>query len=63
MKLDIIILAAGEGKRMQSQLPKVLHPVGGNSLLQNVVNSANALSPVGMSAHVIHFLFLQLTDR
>ncbi len=51
MKLDIIILAAGEGKRMHSQLPKVLHRVGGVALLQHVVNSANALAP--LACHVV----------
>ena len=51
MKLDIIILAAGEGKRMHSTTPKVLHRVGGVSLLQHVVNSARALSPV--ACHVV----------
>lgn len=51
MKLDIIILAAGEGKRMQSRLPKVLHRVGGIPLLQHVVDSARALAPV--ACHVV----------
>jgi len=51
MKLDIIILAAGAGKRMQSTRPKVLHSVGGMSLLQHVVNSARALSP--HNCHVV----------
>ncbi len=51
MKLDIVILAAGEGKRMRSALPKVLHRVGGVSLLQHVINSAEALAPV--ACHVV----------
>jgi bifunctional UDP-N-acetylglucosamine pyrophosphorylase/glucosamine-1-phosphate N-acetyltransferase len=51
MKLDVIILAAGEGKRMHSPLPKVLHRVGGVPLLQHVLNSAGALAPV--ACHVI----------
>ncbi len=54
MKLDIIILAAGEGKRMHSRLPKVLHRVGGIPLLQHVVNSARALAPVGCHVVVGH---------
>ena len=45
MKLDIIILAAGQGKRMHSQLPKVLHTVGGTPLLQHVIDSAQSLAP------------------
>jgi bifunctional UDP-N-acetylglucosamine pyrophosphorylase/glucosamine-1-phosphate N-acetyltransferase len=51
MKLDIIILAAGQGKRMHSQLPKVLHTVGGLSMLQHVVNSALSLAPV--NCHIV----------
>ena len=51
MKLDIVILAAGEGKRMHSTLPKVLHRVGGVPLLEHVIDSANALAPV--ACHVV----------
>ena len=35
-----IVLAAGEGTRMQSSLPKVLHPVAGQSLLAHVLGAA-----------------------
>jgi bifunctional UDP-N-acetylglucosamine pyrophosphorylase / glucosamine-1-phosphate N-acetyltransferase len=41
--LDIVILAAGKGTRMRSDLPKVLHPIGGQPLLQHVVNTARQL--------------------
>ncbi|GKS70119.1 UDP-N-acetylglucosamine pyrophosphorylase /glucosamine-1-phosphate N-acetyltransferase [Nitrosomonas sp. PY1] len=44
-KLNIVILAAGAGKRMQSILPKVLHTLAGNSLLQHVINTARRLLP------------------
>lgn len=44
-KLNIIILAAGKGTRMQSHLPKVLHPVGGVPILQRVVDEAQQLKP------------------
>lgn len=37
-----IILAAGEGKRMKSPLPKVLHPVGGRPMVLNVIDTARA---------------------
>ncbi len=40
MSLSIVILAAGQGKRMQSQLPKVLHQLAGKSLLEHVVSTA-----------------------
>ena len=43
MSLSVIILAAGEGSRMRSQLPKVLHALGGKTLLEHVVATAKAL--------------------
>ena len=45
MALDIIVLAAGLGKRMRSELPKVLHPLAGRPLLAHVLDTARALSP------------------
>ena len=45
MILEAIILAAGEGVRMRSTLPKALHPVGGRPMLAHVVEAANALEP------------------
>src|SRR5476649_233189 len=45
MSLEIVILAAGQGTRMRSALPKVLHPVAGNSMLGHVVHSARQLDP------------------
>jgi bifunctional UDP-N-acetylglucosamine pyrophosphorylase/glucosamine-1-phosphate N-acetyltransferase len=43
--MNVIILAAGMGKRMQSALPKVLHPLAGKPLLGHVVDTARALQP------------------
>ncbi|KAF1036808.1 MAG: Bifunctional protein GlmU [Herbaspirillum frisingense] len=43
--MNIVILAAGMGKRMQSAIPKVLHPLAGKSLLGHVVDTARSLSP------------------
>ena len=43
--MNVVILAAGMGKRMQSALPKVLHPLAGKSLLAHVVDTAKSLSP------------------
>jgi bifunctional UDP-N-acetylglucosamine pyrophosphorylase / glucosamine-1-phosphate N-acetyltransferase len=45
MSLEIIVLAAGQGKRMRSQLPKILHPLAGRPLLGHVLDSARALAP------------------
>ena len=43
MKLDVVILAAGKGTRMNSNLPKVLHQIGGRSMLEHVVLAAEKL--------------------
>ena len=43
--LHVVILAAGEGKRMKSALPKVLQPVGGRPMLAHVIDTARALRP------------------
>ena len=45
MTLNIVILAAGMGKRMHSNLPKVLHLLAGRPLLAHVLDAARALSP------------------
>jgi bifunctional UDP-N-acetylglucosamine pyrophosphorylase/glucosamine-1-phosphate N-acetyltransferase len=52
MKLAVVILAAGQGKRMKSDLPKVLQPLAGRSLLSHVVSRARALNP--SSIHVVY---------
>lgn len=43
--LNVVILAAGLGKRMQSDLPKVLHPLAGRPMLAHVVDTARQLDP------------------
>lgn len=43
--MNVVILAAGMGKRMQSDLPKVLHPLAGKPLLSHVVDTARQLNP------------------
>lgn len=54
MSLDIVILAAGQGTRMRSALPKVLHPVAGKSMLGHVIHSARQLSPRGIHVVIGH---------
>jgi bifunctional UDP-N-acetylglucosamine pyrophosphorylase/glucosamine-1-phosphate N-acetyltransferase len=52
MPLSVVILAAGQGKRMNSDLPKVLQPLAGRPLLRHVVDTARALSPAAL--HVVY---------
>jgi len=52
MPLSIVILAAGQGKRMQSLLPKVLQPLAGEPLLRHVINAARMLNPEAI--HVVY---------
>ena len=40
--MNVVILAAGQGKRMRSELPKVCHPIAGRPLLGHVINAARA---------------------
>ena len=43
--MNIVILAAGQGKRMHSNLPKVLHPIAGKALVAHVIDTARSLAP------------------
>jgi len=45
MSLNIIILAAGKGRRMYSSLPKVMHKVGGSTMLEHVLIASKKLKP------------------
>jgi len=45
MGVEVVVLAAGAGKRMRSSLPKVLHPLGGRPLLAHVLDTARSLEP------------------
>ncbi len=50
--LNVVILAAGEGKRMRSSLPKVLQPIAARPMLAHVIDAARALSPAAI--HIVH---------
>ncbi|MDH5831606.1 bifunctional UDP-N-acetylglucosamine diphosphorylase/glucosamine-1-phosphate N-acetyltransferase GlmU [Luteimonas sp. M1R5S18] len=50
--LHVVILAAGEGKRMKSSLPKVLQKVAGRPMLAHVIATARTLQPAGI--HVVY---------
>lgn len=54
MNLDVIILAAGQGTRMKSRLPKVLHPVAGVPMLEHVIKTAQTLNPDNIHVVVGH---------
>jgi bifunctional UDP-N-acetylglucosamine pyrophosphorylase/glucosamine-1-phosphate N-acetyltransferase len=46
--LSVVILAAGEGKRMKSARPKVLQPLAGRPLLEHVIDTARTLAPAAI---------------
>jgi bifunctional UDP-N-acetylglucosamine pyrophosphorylase/glucosamine-1-phosphate N-acetyltransferase len=50
--LSVVILAAGEGKRMKSALPKVLQPLAGEPLVKHVIRTARLLAPAAV--HVVY---------
>lgn len=52
MPLHVVILAAGQGKRMRSALPKVLHKIAGRPLLSHVIDAARLLKPARI--HVVY---------
>ncbi len=54
MSLDIVILAAGQGTRMRSALPKVLHPIAGKSMLGHVIDTARQLQPSSLQVVIGH---------
>ncbi len=43
--LNVVVLAAGQGKRMRSRVPKVLQPLGGRPLIEHVIAAARMLKP------------------
>ena len=54
MNTHVIILAAGQGSRMKSSLPKVLHPIAGRSMLEHVLSAAEqTLGGEEQQAHVV----------
>jgi bifunctional UDP-N-acetylglucosamine pyrophosphorylase/glucosamine-1-phosphate N-acetyltransferase len=52
MPLSVVILAAGQGKRMKSEWPKVLQPLAGRALLKHVIDTARQLAPAAI--HVVY---------
>ena len=52
--LHIVILAAGKGTRMYSKLPKVLHEIGGESMVARVIDTAQSLQPQSTEVVIGH---------
>ena len=66
MTLSIVILAAGKGTRMNSQLPKVLQPLAGKPILQYVLDTSQSLQPNNISivaGHKSEMLRELITDK
>ncbi len=67
--LHVVILAAGEGKRMRSALPKVLQPVGGRPMLAHLIDSVTGLSPdqihivIGQGAEQVQAAFPEFNGQ
>lgn len=54
MSFEIVILAAGQGTRMRSALPKVMHPIAGHPMLAHVIDTARRLNPLRIHVVVGH---------
>ena len=52
--LQIVVMAAGQGKRMRSALPKTLHPLAGRPLVAHVIDTVRTLSPKALCVVVGH---------
>ena len=52
MNLHAIILAAGQGTRMKSSLPKVLHPIADKPMVRHIIDTVNQLG-----ASAIHLIY------
>ena len=53
-EIGVIVLAAGQGTRMKSSLPKVLHPLGGKPLFRHVLKAAGKLNPSNIVVVIGH---------
>ncbi len=68
MPVSVVVLAAGQGKRMQSTLPKVLQPLAGRPLLEHVIRAARGIQPAaiyvvhGHGAEKVRTAFAEQTD-
>ena len=51
MNIEVVVLAAGQGSRMKSDLPKVLHPIAGKPMLAHVLDAARVVN--AQALHVV----------
>jgi len=54
MSLEVVILAAGQGTRMRSSLPKVLHPLAGKPMVSHVVDTVRSLNATNIYLVIGH---------
>jgi bifunctional UDP-N-acetylglucosamine pyrophosphorylase / glucosamine-1-phosphate N-acetyltransferase len=52
--IHVVVLAAGKGTRMKSQVPKVLHTIGGLTIIERVIRTAAALQPASITLVIGH---------
>src|SRR5687767_1553943 len=65
-EIHLVILAAGQGTRMKSALPKVLHPIAGRPMLEHVLRTAAAVAPATTTlvvGHKAELIQKRLADR
>ena len=53
-RTDVVILAAGQGTRMRSKLPKVLHPLAGKAMVRHVADTAAGLDGAHLNVVIGH---------
>ena len=54
MNIDVVVLAAGQGSRMKSDLPKVLHPIAGKPMLAHVLDSSRSVKADALHVVIGH---------
>ena len=68
MNIEVVVLAAGQGSRMKSDLPKVLHPIAGKPMLAHVLDAARVVNAqalhvvVGHGADTVKAIFSEASD-
>lgn len=63
MTLNVVVLAAGQGSRMKSSLPKVIHPIAGLPMAQRVINTAQSLDQASSNKGAVHVVIGHGADK